>query len=169
MKKALILLATVLITAAILTACTGKPAGTPDTVETTTFLQEIETKAAEENITENIVTETPTEKAVDAEPVVTETKPVESIQKTETVKTSNPVKPNANNVDNIITKEEAKAAAIKHAGLKATDVKRIEIELDRERNGLVYEIDFDAGKYEYEYEVDAVTGKVIKSEKEFRD
>ena len=169
MKKTLILLATVLIITTILTACTGKPAETPDTVETTTVLQEIETKAAEENITENIVTEIPTEKAVDAEPVVTETKPVEKIQKTENVKTSNPVKPNANNVDNIITKEEAKAVAIKHAGLKAADVKRIEIELDRERNGLVYEIDFDAGKYEYEYEINAESGKVIKAEKEFRD
>ena len=33
----------------------------------------------------------------------------------------------------------------------------------------VYEIEFDSGKYEYEYEINADTGKVIKAEKEIRD
>lgn len=68
-----------------------------------------------------------------------------------------------------VTKDEAKAAVLKHAGLKENDISRFKAELDKERNGLVYEIEFDAGKYEYEYEVSADSGKVLKHEKEFRD
>lgn len=68
-----------------------------------------------------------------------------------------------------VTKDEAKAAALKHAGLAEKDVVRFKAELDKERNGLVYEIEFNSGKYEYEYEVSAENGKVLKHEKEFRD
>lgn len=67
------------------------------------------------------------------------------------------------------TKDEAKAAALKHAGLAEKDVVRFKSELDKERNGLVYEIEFNSGKYEYEYEVSAENGKVLKHEKEFKD
>ena len=68
-----------------------------------------------------------------------------------------------------VTKDEAKAAVLKHAGLNANDISRYKVELDNERNGLVYEIEFEAGKYEYEYEVNAENGKVVKHEKERRD
>lgn len=68
-----------------------------------------------------------------------------------------------------ITKEEAKAAALAHAGLAEKEISRFKAELDKERNVLVYEIEFEAGKYEYEYEVNAENGKVIKNEKEYRD
>lgn len=68
-----------------------------------------------------------------------------------------------------VSKEEAKAAALKHAGLAENEVKFLKAELDKERKGLVYEVEFDSGKYEYDYEVSAETGKVLKSEKEFRD
>lgn len=68
-----------------------------------------------------------------------------------------------------VTKDEAKAAALKHAGLAEKDISRFKSELDKERNGLVYEIEFEAGKYEYEYEVNAENGKVLKAEKERKD
>lgn len=42
-------------------------------------------------------------------------------------------------------------------------------ELDRERKTIVYEVEFVSGKHEYDYEVNAETGKIIKAEKEFRD
>ncbi len=176
MKKTLALLTAILITATIFTACTNNnPTENPTNSETTTNnIQNVETTVKEEittesNITEAITTDAPTENVTY---VIEETKPVNNAQNTEpanTANTTNPANSNANNIDNIITKEEAKAAALNHAGLNASDVKRIEIELDRERNGLVYEIDFDAGKYEYEYEINAENGKVIRSAKEFRD
>lgn len=68
-----------------------------------------------------------------------------------------------------ITYDEAKAIALSHAGLAETDIRHYRAEIDRERKILVYEIEFDSGKYEYEYEINADTGKVIKAEKEIRD
>lgn len=68
-----------------------------------------------------------------------------------------------------ITADEAKTIALGHAGLKESEVSRFHAELDRERSGLVYEIDFDSATHEYEYEVNAETGEVVKSEKEYRD
>ncbi len=161
MKKTLLTLAAVLVAALVLTACTYQTEKTLDTVETTAAVLQ-EAKTTETAQANNEVTEPS---------VATPVEPVNEkvTQKTESAKPDNTANPNANTVDNIVTKEEAKAAALKHAGLKEADVKRLRVELDRERNYLVYEVDFDAGKYEYEYEVNAETGKVVKAEKEFRD
>lgn len=65
-----------------------------------------------------------------------------------------------------ITKDEALAAALKHAGVAEKDAKRLEIELDDDG---YYDISFTAGGYEYDYDVDAKTGKILKSEKEKDD
>lgn len=67
------------------------------------------------------------------------------------------------------TKEDAKVTALAHAGVSKADVKNYKAEVDKERTVLVYEIEFDAGVYEYEYEVNAENGNVIKHEKERRD
>ena len=32
-----------------------------------------------------------------------------------------------------------------------------------------YEIDFESGKYDYSYDIDAITGKIINSKKELED
>ncbi len=80
-----------------------------------------------------------------------------------------PIENPSTSADVSVSKEEAKSIVLAHAGLTASDVKRYKAELDRERGGLVYEIEFDSGKYEYEYEVDAQNGRILKSEKDFRD
>lgn len=64
-----------------------------------------------------------------------------------------------------ITKDKAKAAALKHAGLKASQITGYKIELEREKNNAIYDIEFTANGYKYDYDINAVTGKVIKSEK----
>lgn len=68
-----------------------------------------------------------------------------------------------------VTKEEAKAIVLEHAELDASEISRYKIELDKDGRRLVYEVEFDSGRYEYDYEVNAETGKIIKAEKEFRD
>ncbi len=64
-----------------------------------------------------------------------------------------------------ISLEEAKAAAFKHLGIKESDISRPEYELD----GNKYELSFHVGRMEYEVDVDATTGKILKVEKEIDD
>lgn len=42
-------------------------------------------------------------------------------------------------------------------------------ELDRDDGMLIYELEFQSGGYEYNYEINAVTGAILKSEKEWDD
>lgn len=66
-----------------------------------------------------------------------------------------------------ITKETAINAALAHAGLERNKVRDLKCELDRENGVMVYEVEFESGLYDYEYDIDAYTGKVLKSKKEF--
>ena len=64
---------------------------------------------------------------------------------------------------NIISEEKAKEAALSHA--KADAVTELEIELDEG----IYEIEFKSNGYEFDYEIDALTGRIIKAEKDIYD
>ncbi|MBR4051220.1 MAG: PepSY domain-containing protein [Clostridia bacterium] len=68
-----------------------------------------------------------------------------------------------------ISADKAKSAAFKHAKVKAADVKYVKAELDRDDRVVHYDVEFVAGRYEYEYEVNAETGKVLSYNKEFND
>ncbi len=71
--------------------------------------------------------------------------------------------------DEYISEDKAKSIAFDHAGIKAADVKFSKSELDRDDLIVHYDVEFVAGKYEYEYEINAESGKVIASDKEFND
>ncbi len=68
-----------------------------------------------------------------------------------------------------ITAAQAKEIALSHAGASASEVRGFEIEKDIEKGRAVYEIEFSLGRVEYEYEIDALTGKVTKFDKEIDD
>ena len=65
-----------------------------------------------------------------------------------------------------ISKEEAKAIALTHAGVPADEVTRIKAEFDYERGHGEYDVEFHHGSYEYEYEIHAETGKILSFDKE---
>ena len=65
-----------------------------------------------------------------------------------------------------ISKEEAKTAALNHAGLSAADVTGLRAEFDYDDGTAEYEVDFRSGGWEYDYEIHAETGKIIKWDKE---
>ncbi len=67
----------------------------------------------------------------------------------------------------LITEDEAKAAVLAHAGV--TEVTEYTCELDRDHGKLIYEIEFVSGETEYEYNVDALTGKILIHQKEHED
>lgn len=64
-----------------------------------------------------------------------------------------------------ITANDAKEAALKHAGLDAAQVSDVDIDLDRDNGKLIYEVDFNSGNTEYDYDIDAETGEVISADK----
>ncbi len=70
---------------------------------------------------------------------------------------------------NYISKEAAKAAALAHAKVNENELLFCEVKLDVENGKTVYEVDFDTSDFEYDYEIDAVSGAITKSEKEIND
>ena len=65
--------------------------------------------------------------------------------------------------------EAAKEAAFRHAGVDAGKASKVKCELDWEEGMMVYEVDFDAEGLEYEYEINAETGEIVRFEKEKAD
>ena len=65
--------------------------------------------------------------------------------------------------------EKAKSIALAHAGLSAGEITEFAIELDHEDGRALYEVEFKGGGFEYDYEIDAMTGKIQKQEKEAED
>ena len=63
--------------------------------------------------------------------------------------------------------KDALATAVRHAGFELADVKVTKLELDHEPASSVYEVEFKKGWYEYELDVDARSGRVLKMKKEF--
>lgn len=68
-----------------------------------------------------------------------------------------------------ISEDEAKSIAFSHASVDASNVKFSKVELDRDDMIVHYDVEFVEGKYEYEYEINAETGKVIAFDKDFND
>ena len=83
--------------------------------------------------------------------------------------TNNNNNANSNNNTNSskVTASSAKAAALSHAGLSQDQVTGLKAEYDVEDR--VWEVDFKSGAMEYEYEIDAASGAILKHDKEMDD
>ena len=73
---------------------------------------------------------------------------------------------NSSGTSNRIGKQKARDIALQHAGLSVSQVRDLDVELDRDDDKVHYDVDFEADGYEYDYEIDAETGKILKSHKE---
>ncbi len=65
--------------------------------------------------------------------------------------------------------EKAKEIALNAADVNEKNIRAFEVDLDLENGKMVYEVEFKANGYEYEYEINALTGEVIKWDKERND
>ncbi len=181
MKKTLAIIISTLLVLTLFSACKANKADetitpNPPTGTNITVKEEKKTEKAETTVKE-IVPETERKEEVKttlpeataSKPKVQETqKPKPQVNST-TEKTEIKTTVPATGQELNISRDKAKTIALAHAGLAETDISRYKSELDRERKTIVYEIEFDAGKYEYDYEIDANSGKVIKAQKEIRD
>ena len=65
--------------------------------------------------------------------------------------------------------KDAEKIALEHAGFTADQVQRLRTELDYDRGKAEYEVDFHVDRWEYDYEIDAETGKIISFDKDLDD
>ena len=77
-----------------------------------------------------------------------------------------PAKPPAASGTGDIGETKAKEIALAHAGVTADSVTGYRWELDDDGGARVYELEFFSGGYEYDYEISASDGSVVKFEKE---
>ncbi len=73
---------------------------------------------------------------------------------------------NSTDNQNYIGKDQAISIALKNIKLTKNDVYDLECELDNEFNQVVYEVTFNYKNLEYEYYINAESGKIIHSFKE---
>lgn len=64
--------------------------------------------------------------------------------------------------DSQISEDEARAAALSHAGLSESEVTSVRVEQDYDDGRLIYEVEFYTADKEYEYEVNAADGSILQ-------
>lgn len=62
-----------------------------------------------------------------------------------------------------IGKDKAKAIALEAAGVTEAEVYDLDVDFDYELGVLVYEVDFELGRTEYDYDIDALSGEILRS------
>jgi len=73
-------------------------------------------------------------------------------------------------LDAVIAPENALGFALMHAGFEKKDVRDVDVEIDLENvENYHYDVEFKINGFEYEYEIDAISGEVIKNHKEKDD
>ncbi len=89
---------------------------------------------------------------------------------TETTNETYSNKPNAPTLpEGALTSDEAVDISLKKANLNKEDIIGLWSELDYDNGVLIYEVDFSDGRYDYDCDVDANTGKILHFEKELDD
>ena len=65
-----------------------------------------------------------------------------------------------------ITEAQAQAIALEHAGLTEQEVSRLQVRADWHDGRQEFEVEFNAGYLEYEYEIDAASGRILSFDKD---
>ena len=70
---------------------------------------------------------------------------------------------------NYISRDKAKQIAFSNAGVNISNIRDLSIELDRENGKIIYEVEFEHENKDYEYDIDAITGKILYKNIEIDD
>ena len=60
-----------------------------------------------------------------------------------------------------IGRDAAVDAALGHAGVTRSEVRKLDVDLDYEHGSMVYEVEFEVGAAEYEYDIGAADGDIV--------
>ena len=150
---------------------TTKPAATEPATTKPAATEPATTKPA---TTKPAATEPATTKPAATEPVTTEpatTKPAATEPANTKPAATEPVttEPSTTEAVTLLTAAEAERLALEHAGLTVSQVRKLESELDTERGKLLWEVEFEADNWEYDYVIDAATGQILHWEKDRDD
>jgi Antirepressor regulating drug resistance, predicted signal transduction N-terminal membrane component len=74
-----------------------------------------------------------------------------------------------NDTSQHIGEAKAKSIALANAGLSESQVTLMVVRMDRENGVTVYEVEFNNGRTEYDYEIDAITGQILKRDTDLDD
>ncbi|MBP3869855.1 MAG: PepSY domain-containing protein, partial [Faecalicoccus sp.] len=69
-----------------------------------------------------------------------------------------------NTSTNYIGEDEAKKIALKDAGVKEKDTTYLNVHLDTDDGAVIYEVEFMVGNKEYDYDINAVSGKIVSKD-----
>lgn len=69
----------------------------------------------------------------------------------------------------LLSREEAIAIALKDASLEENQVTRLKAEFDYDDGRPEYDVEFNYNGWEYEYEIHAESGKILKQDKDRND
>lgn len=106
------------------------------------------------------VVETPTQGESAVNPPADATEPTQAPQPEATEPTQQP------QTDNKLTREQAQAIALEHAGFQADQVTQLYVEYDVDDGVPEYSVEFRKGDVEYEYDIHAETGKIREIHKD---
>ncbi len=68
-----------------------------------------------------------------------------------------------------ISADRAKEIALADAGLKKGNAVFLKVKLERDDGRYQYDVEFYSGTTEYDYEIDAITGKILSASRELDD
>ena len=90
------------------------------------------------------------------------TKPATKSDQTTTKKPAEPKQDTAAPVmTGYLPRGDAIQIALRHAGLKQADICDLSCKLEEDDGVMIYQVEFEHGRYEYEYEIDAKSGKIL--------
>lgn len=84
-----------------------------------------------------------------------------------TTRSNSTTNTNKNTSTSYISRDRAKQIALGNAGV--SNVRDLSIEFDREGGKMIYEVSFESGNKDYEYDIDAVTGSILNKKIEVDD
>ena len=93
----------------------------------------------------------------------------ESTTETEAAASKTATETGNSGTDARISEDEAKEIVLKDAGVSEKDISGIRIKLEKDEGIWQYEVDFYAGDKEYDYNIDADTGKILSKDMEIDD
>lgn len=93
----------------------------------------------------------------------------ESTTETEAAASKTATETGNSGTDARISEDEAKEIVLKDAGVSEKDISGIRIKLEKDDGIWQYEVDFYAGDKEYDYNIDADTGKILSKDMEIDD